>query len=126
MHASMCMHVSSRGMTMQVCGYFSCVHLSKTAEKRAMQRIATNLLAANGSQIPEAVAELQLAIAARSPVKLSARSALLPQSYLFPQARLDLLQHVSCAVPVSRSGRHSDLVQKPLALWSLDIVTIRI
>lgn len=41
-------------------------------------RIVTNLLAANGSQIPEAVAELQLALTARSPAKLSARSAVLP------------------------------------------------
>ena len=40
--------------------------------KCAVLRIATNLLAANGSQIPEAVAELQLAIAARSSVRLSA------------------------------------------------------
>ena len=91
-----------------------------------MHRIATNSLAANGSQIPEAVAELQLASAARSPVRLSARSAALLYRHLFPQARLDLLQHVFCAAPVSRSGRQSDFVQSSLSLWSLGFVVTRL
>ena len=80
---------------MQVC--------SEVASAAPSVRIAEDEVrnAVNGSQ----VAELQLAIAARSPMKVSARNPVLLQSYVLPP-RLDLHYHVSCAVPVCRSGRH--------------------